>query len=122
MEFGEYLREMRIKKHYKTVKLAKLIEISPSYLSCIEGGRRSAPSFDIIKKIADVLEMDVEERHKLYDLAAKSRKPKTLAYDMTEYIINNPNLHKLLRYSMRCNLTEKDWKKIFEYIKRNYFY
>ena len=60
--------------------------------------------------------------NKAADLAAESKQPLTLAEDLNEYIYNNPVIRDMLRYSMKCRLTEKEWEIVFVYIKRNYHY
>lgn len=122
MKFSEYLKSYRINKNLKLNKAAQLLGISSSYLSSLENGTRPAPSFELLIKIADVLEMSVNERYRLYDLAAESKQPLTLAEDLNEYIYNNPVIRDMLRYSMKCRLTEKEWEIVFVYIKRNYHY
>ena len=37
-----------------------------------------------------------------------------------EYIYRIPHLRDVLRSSMECGLTEKEWNKIEEFIKKNY--
>lgn len=120
MKFGEYLRELRNEKNYKINRLAEIIDITSGYLSFIENGTRSAPSFEITMKIADALELSTDERYKLLDLAAESKNPPVLADDLNQYIINNPALRDLLRYTMQCRLSEKDWEIITAFIKKNY--
>lgn len=122
MEFGEYLRQTRREKNFKTIQLANLLGISASYLSSLESGSRTPPSFELVKKMADLLELAPAERHRLYDLAAECKKPPGLATDLNDYICQTPNLRSLLRYTMDCRLTEQDWEVITAFIKKNYFY
>ena len=122
MRFSEYLKSYRINKNLKLNKAAQLLGISSSYLSSLENGTRPAPSFELLIKIADVLEMSVNERYRLYDLAAESKQPLTLAEDLNEYIYNNPVIRDMLRYSMKCKKKKKEWEIVFVYIKRNYHY
>ena len=95
MTFGEYLRSKRKIRNIRMVKLAELLGISPSYLSSMESGSRSAPSFETLRKMA-------------------------LSDDLNEYIYRIPHLRDVLRSSMECGLTEKEWNKIEEFIKKNY--
>ena len=120
MTFGEYLRSIRKIRNIRMVKLAELLGISPSYLSSMESGSRSAPSFETLRKMADLLEMNTSERYCLYDLAAETKTPRTLSDDLNEYIYRIPHLRDVLRSSMECGLTEKEWNKIEEFIKKNY--
>jgi transcriptional regulator with XRE-family HTH domain len=54
---GNKLREKGVTLYF----LAKATQISYPYLLAIEKGRRSNPSYDKLKKIATVLEIDIQE-------------------------------------------------------------
>lgn len=122
MYFGDYLREKRMEKNLKAKVAAQQWNISPGYLSSLENGKRSAPSIELLTEIADSLDLNRQERYQLYDLAAESKSPPELARDITEYTYKNPVIRELLRYSMSCNLTEKEWYVIFNFVKNNYIY
>lgn len=122
MNFGEYIKSKRIKKNITQTKAAKMFGISLSYLSGIERGLRPAPTYDVVDKIADVLELSRKERYRLYDLAAESKQPPALADDLVEYIYQYPVIRDMLRYSMGCNMEGTDWENVFDYVKKNYFY
>ena len=53
--FGSYIREIRIKQDIGQRELAKKIGIAASYLNDIEKGKRTAPKFNIIKKISAII-------------------------------------------------------------------
>lgn len=74
MSFGRFVRIKRKKNKLKLTELADSIRISSSYLSSIENGVRYPPSFELQQKIADALNLNNEDRYKLYDLAAESKK------------------------------------------------
>lgn len=120
MTFGKYLREKRKEKHFTVYLFAAAIGISVSYLSSIENGKRSAPSFEYLEKMADVLNLNSNDSHRLYDLAAESRKPPAIADDLSAYICQNSSLLSLLRFSMDSKLENKDWDSISDYIKNDY--
>lgn len=122
VEFGEYIKSNRIKKNITQTKAAKMFGISLSYLSGIERNLRPAPTDDVVAKIADVLELSRKERYRLYDLAAESKQPPALADDLVTYIYRYPVIRDMLRYSTECNMTEKEWERVFDYVKKNYFY
>ena len=122
MNFGEYIKSKRIKMGLSQTKAAKMFGISLSYLSGIERGLRPAPAYDVVDKIADVLELSRKERYGLYDLAAESKQPPALADDLVTYIYHYPMIRDMLRYSMECNMKETDWDNVFDYVKKNYFY
>lgn len=122
MLFGEFCKMNRIKRNISLKKASDILDISPSYLSSIENGRRPAPPFPIQQKMADILDFTENERYQLYDLASESKQPPNLAEDLNEYIYKIPVIRDMLRYSMKCQITENEWEIIFAYIKRNYHY
>ena len=57
---GEFIRDRRIELKTGLRSLAKVVEITPSYLSDIEYGRR-VPSDDVLRKIAVQLTLEFDE-------------------------------------------------------------
>lgn len=54
--FREYIREKRVKKGYSQNQMAKMLNISQSYMNQIEGGARN-PNFELLHKICNLLEI-----------------------------------------------------------------
>ena len=73
MLFGEYINKKRQQKGKTLRGFAEELDISPSYLSDIENGNRSAPNQDVLNKMIELLELNKEESNKLLDLAAASK-------------------------------------------------
>lgn len=106
----------------KAKTLAELMEISPAYLSSLENGSRQPPSVELQEKIASVLDLNVDERYQLFDLAASNKQPPEISRDLGEYIYQNPQIIEVLRYAMKCNLTEREWMVISKFVYRAYKY
>lgn len=60
IKVGEAIRLKREEKNISLISLAKEIGISPGYLSQIENGKKTNPKLDILLKIADSLDIDLE--------------------------------------------------------------
>jgi len=58
MTFGEYVRKSRQKKNLSLREAARRTGISHPYLSQLETGKNTKPTPEVIKKIADGLELD----------------------------------------------------------------
>ena len=56
---GELIREARIAKGQSLREVAKLLEITPSYMSDIENDRR-IPSEDVLRNIVKLLSLDFD--------------------------------------------------------------
>ena len=92
INFGSFIRGLRINNNIGQRELALKIGIAPSYLNDIEKNKRSAPKVNIIKKLSLILKSDLNI---LNDLAGKSKK--TIAPDIKEFLDNNPKMISLIR-------------------------
>lgn len=122
MKFGEFLKQKRLEKNIKAKSLAELLSISPAYLSSLENGSRQPPSYELLEKIATILELGTDERYQLFDLAGENKNPQEIAKDLTEYIYQNPQIIEILRYAMKCQLSEREWNIIRNFVNRVYKY
>lgn len=114
MNFGEYLKMLRLNAGYGLRKFASLIEMPASNLSAIEHGRRSM-SKDKLFLVADVLGLEngTEEWNRLFDLSTQTTQ---LPADV-EQIAGRGFIPALLRTIDNKQLTEADIKKLIEEIQ-----
>ena len=122
MKFGEYLKQKRTDNNMKARTMAELMEISPAYLSSLENGSRQPPSYELLEKIAAILKFSTDERYLLFDLAGENKNPPEISKDLTEYIYQNPQIIEILRYAMKCQLSEREWNIIRNFVNRIYKY
>jgi transcriptional regulator with XRE-family HTH domain len=61
VEFGVFLKAQRNKKGITLEALGEKVQLSKSYLSHIENGKREIPSPDILRKMANALGIEYEE-------------------------------------------------------------
>lgn len=59
--FGQMLREKRIAKSFSLRKFAELVGVSPTYLSQVEQDNVDPPTADRVKRMAELLEENVDE-------------------------------------------------------------
>lgn len=59
--FGELLREKRMEKGYSLRKFARLVGVSPTYLSQVEQMNVDPPTADRVKRMAEILGENVDE-------------------------------------------------------------
>jgi len=59
-KFGQKVREIRQKRNYTIEEFAEYLQYSPNHISKIESAR-TKPSFELIIKIAEVLDVDIQE-------------------------------------------------------------
>lgn len=79
-ELGQYLKTLREKLGYSTYDVNKLCDISQSYLSLMENGKRK-PSAVILKKLAPIYNVDyidLYEKAGYLDLAESEKLSKKI--------------------------------------------
>lgn len=116
LPFGEYVRERR-ERLGKTLRgFAADLEISPAYLHDIEAGSRRAPE-KLLDKMAQLLQItETDEVHQFYDLAGVSQNGQHA--DINLYMNHVPAARAALRTAKDANLTDEDWQKLIEIIKK----
>ena len=89
VKFGAYVRQEREEREFGLRELAKMIGVSPTYLSKVERDEFPPPAEDKVRKIAKIFDIDVDE---LLALAGK------VSSDLSEIIREHPReLAALLR-------------------------
>ena len=106
----------------KSKTMSELLDISPAYLSSLENGSRQPPSYELLEKIATILKLNTDESYLLFDLAGENKNPPEISKDLTEYIYQNPQIIEILRYAMKCNLSDREWLIISNFVYRAYKY
>ena len=112
--FGSLIRELRIKNDFGQRELATKIGIAASYLNDIEKEKRSAPKQIVIKKLSNLLKVNIDT---LNDLAGISKG--NVAPDIGEYIEKNPRIVSLIRSIKENNLNEDQIEKIENSLNKN---
>lgn len=72
-EFGKALRKLRIDKDELLKDMASKLDVTISYLSAVENGRREVPQ-NWVDDITILYGLNAKERDKLENLAYKSKK------------------------------------------------
>lgn len=117
--FGYYIKDKRIEKNISIRTLASLAGISATYVSNIENGLRSAPSMEIIQRLAEALELSGEEKLLFYDIAVSDRSD-MVAADVAEYLKNNYVANDAIRSLMELGISEEDWQNFVNRMKEKY--
>lgn len=110
-QFGRIIKFKRENMQPKmTAKsLAKHLNITPAYLCDIEKGKRYPPK-NMLDKIVEVLSITGEAKDNFYDVAAlETYQSNNVSLDISEYIMCNESLRKLIRISKLNNLDNSFW-------------
>ena len=112
LTFGEYVSVKRRRAGLSKKEMANKIFLSATYYSNIENGVRPAPAKDIQKDMVKVLGLSETEASHLYDLAAKTKKSKSLPIDICEYVENDENVKLFLRKAKTLGVSGVDLLKL----------
>ena len=114
--FGSFLSSKREEKQITLRKLASMLGVSAPFLSDVEKNRRNPPDLDRLNKIAEILELEPEEKTEMLNLAGKGRN--TIAPDLPEYIMERDYVSAALRTARDMDAGEEEWKKFIEDLRR----
>jgi len=105
--FGNHIKTLRATRNIGQREMARLVGISAPYLNDIENNKRFPPRKEIIKKIANVLEANLEN---LYDLAGRAKNK--IPPDIPDIIKKYKEIPSLLRVIKKSGLTDAEIRKI----------
>lgn len=112
MSFGEFITKKREEKKITLREMARLLKITPPYLSDIEKERRNSPNKNKLDDMATILSLSEDECRLMYDLAGKMRN--SISPDLPEYIMERDYVRVALRKAMDLEVGEEEWKKFIE--------
>lgn len=113
LDFGEFLVQKRLQSGIPAKWLAEALGISQVYMCDIEKGRRRI-SEALLPRLAELLLLSEEERYEMYDLAAKAKN--TVSADLSDYIMKNDIVRKLLRTAQKNGVSDEMWQKFIAQI------
>lgn len=100
--FGQSLRCIRQAQGISLRQVARAVDKTPTYISDRERGNNRPPELILLKELMKALAMDqgpAEIQHYLYDLADRERGE--VSGDITEYIMEQNELRKLIRLAQQ---------------------
>jgi transcriptional regulator with XRE-family HTH domain len=71
--FGEAIRRLRAERGVTQRQMAKALGVSPAYLSALEHGNRSEPSWEFVQRVIGYFNIIWDEAEELQMLAGLSR-------------------------------------------------
>ena len=120
-EFGKFIDEKRRGRakgggDILLKDIAKAMGMTATYLSDIIKGRRNPPEMKLLEKIAEVLELTLEEKEEMFDLAGRERNE--TAPDLPDYIMDAelPHVRVALRKANNKKLGDDFWKQVVKNI------
>ena len=120
MTFGEYLKQKRLDKEITLRGFAKLVDISPVYLSDLEKGRKAAPSMEVMQKMVSKLALNKEESERFYDLAALEQTAKNpIPKDLNAFLKDNRVIVSALRTAKDLDATDEEWQDFIDKLRKS---
>jgi transcriptional regulator with XRE-family HTH domain len=110
--FGGEIARLRKKRQQTIRELASKVilkegrPMSASYLCDIEQGRKNPPGLDVIRRMAELLDGDLDRLLRL----AQRTPP-----DIQEIVQENENVRRMLRKAKQLGF--RDWKRVEHYIE-----
>jgi len=112
--FGGFVKSKRMSKHITQKQIADVLGVSTVYISDIENNRRYPPTNGgQLQKLAECLQLQIDEQPQFYDLAAFSKK--CVSPDLSDYIMSSEIVRTALRKA-RNKASERDWLDFIEAI------
>ena len=93
-----------------------MLNISSSYLSQIEHGKRICPDKDLLNRIIEVF--DLNEKDKIRFFESYENASGKLSPDIVEYVKENEIVKKALRMAKAYDATDSDWEMFIASIKK----
>lgn len=117
IKVGEIIKAKREEKKHTLVDFAKVIGISPGYLSQLENGRKANPKLEIVLQIIKLLDIDIdmllglESQNENLNLKIPSLLKLILAKDRNFKVLEDKEVLKKM-----CNIIDKslDCKYLIE--------
>lgn len=110
--FGQSMRYIRQAQGISLRRVAGAVNKTPTYISDIERGNNRPPELTLLRELMKALDMDQAPdgmQDYLYDLAARERGE--VSGDITEYIMSQTELRKLIRLAQQKSDIGELWKE-----------
>jgi transcriptional regulator with XRE-family HTH domain len=104
---GEYVRATRKRAGLSIRQLAARADINAGYLMRVETGERSKPSPDILRRLADALQIDPAELLTFFGITPTNRLPAPRAYFRRKLGVNAEEADVLARLIEDYQATKK---------------
>lgn len=121
--FGIFLKEKRQQNGLSLRALGKYVELSHIYLYNIESGKKAPPSDDVIKRLANALNLDEKSRLLFFDIAAKCKSDADgsnyyIPVDISRYINENEDVKNVIREANHGEKDDSFWNDLLKELKK----
>lgn len=120
--FGIFLKEKRQQNGLSLRALGKQVELSHIYLYNIESGKKAPPSDDVIKRLANALNLDKKSRLLFFDIAANCKSDADgsnyyIPVDISQYLNKNEDARNVIREANQKAINNSFWSDLLKEFK-----
>ena len=120
--FGIFLKEKRQQNGLSLRALGKQVGLSHIYLYNIENGKKAPPSDDVIKRLANALNLDEKSRLLFFDIAAKCKFDADgsnyyIPVDISQYLNKNEDARNVIREANQKVINNSFWSDLLKEFK-----
>lgn len=120
--FGMFLKEKRQQNGVSLRALGKQVKLSHIYLYNIESGKKAPPSDDVIKRLANALNLDEKSQLLFFDIAAKCKSDADgsnyyLPVDISQYLNENEDTRNVIRGANQKGHNNSFWNDLLKELK-----
>lgn len=121
--FGIFLKEKRQQNELSLRTLGKYVELSHIYLYNIESGKKAPPSDDVIKRLANALNLDEKSRLLFFDMAAQCKSSIDnnnyyIPIDISKYLNENEDARNVIREANKKEQHNSFWNDLLKELKK----
>ena len=120
MDFGEYIKALRIAEDRSLRQTAIAIGVTPQFFSDIENRKRSVFTPERLDSLKRYLHLTDEQTDILYNKAAEARKTRfaSVPQDFSGYIVDREYVMAALRTAKSLDADRNDWQQFVDDLKR----
>ena len=116
VSFGDFIARKREEREITLREMASMMGVSAPFVSDVEKDRRNPYDLERLDKLANILELNSEDKDLMFDLAGRKRN--TVAPDLPGYIMERDYVGAALRTARDLGAGEKEWLTFVEELKK----
>jgi transcriptional regulator with XRE-family HTH domain len=123
--FGKFLKDKRQQNGLSLRALGKQVKLSHIYLYNIESGKKAPPNDEIIKRLANALNLDEKSRLLFFDIAAQCKSSIDsdnyyIPVDISKYLNENEDARNVIREANKKEQHNSFWNDLLMELKNKY--
>ena len=120
MDFGEYIKSLRIAEDRSLRKTAVAIGVTPQFFCDVETKKRAVFTPERLESLKTYLHLTQEQSEIMYNKAAEARGHRYIIVpqDFSGYIVDREYVVAALRTAQSLDAGQEDWQQFVDDLKR----